>query len=95
MVTGDALDHHALSESLVGVDTAHYRIHSMSCGAGFHETDIREARTFWSSCQGKRLSTLVDWASRKPSCPCTFALGKRQDRRSARRVSRSRNSGPP
>ena len=34
MVTGDALDHHAFSESLVGVDTAYYLIHSMSGGAG-------------------------------------------------------------
>ena len=46
IVVGDALDHHTLLEAMDGVDTAYYLIHSMSSGSGFHETDIRTARSF-------------------------------------------------
>ena len=66
MVTGGALDHHAFSESLVGVDTAYYLIHSMSGGAGSTKR-IPGQRAPLVKLPGKRLSavssTLVDWAS--------------------------------
>ena len=81
MVTGDALDHHALSESLVGVDTAYYLIHSMSGGAGSTKRISGQRAPFGQVAREAAVSRIIylgDWARRKPSCPCTFALGKRQ-----------------
>ncbi|MDE2767797.1 MAG: SDR family oxidoreductase [Chloroflexota bacterium] len=59
IVVGDVLSPEDLSESLRGVETAYYLIHSMSTVASFRDLDIRAARSFGSAARRAGVQRII------------------------------------
>ncbi len=59
VMRGDVLSGEGLADALRGVGTAFYLVHSMAGGEGFHERDLRAARTFGNAAAEAGVKRLV------------------------------------
>jgi uncharacterized protein YbjT (DUF2867 family) len=59
VVVGDLLDRGSLGQSLLGVNTAYYLVHSMGSGGDFEELDRRAARNFAAEARDAGVERIV------------------------------------
>jgi uncharacterized protein YbjT (DUF2867 family) len=59
VVQGDVLDPDTLQETMAGIRTAYYLIHSMMAGADFHQRDLSAARNFSRAAQHAGVELII------------------------------------